>query len=53
MSVLKDGRIELDFVPGDRVDERHDELEECVDEEGDVDNECEAEAFGIVGLENV
>ena len=35
------------------VDERHDELEEGVDEPGDVDDEREPEAFWVVVLEDV
>ena len=52
-SIFVNRRVEFNLVTGDGVHERHDNLEESVDEEGNVDDESEPETFGIVGLEDV
>lgn len=51
--ISKQARIELNLRASDGVDEGEDEAEECRDEEGDIDDECETEAFGVVGLDDV
>ena len=46
-------RVEFDFLPSDGIDERHDDLEERVHQEGDVDYKCHTKSFGVMFLENV
>ena len=51
---LVDGaRVEEEFGTGGGVDEGGDEFVEGGEKEGDVDDESAAEAFGVVGLEEV
>ena len=52
-AVLEDLRVEFDLLARDGVDEGHDDLEEGIDEEGDIDNAGEPQAFGVVVLEDV
>ena len=45
--------VELHLGPSDGVNERSNDLEECVDEEWKVDDYSSTEVLGIVGLKNV
>lgn len=52
-AIGEDSGVEFEFVAGDGVDKGEDDFEEEVDEGGDVDDEGDAEAFGVVGLDDV
>ena len=45
--------IELHLVARDRVDEWLDHAEERLDQEGDVQDQCRAQAFWVVRLEDI
>lgn len=51
--VLDDLGVEAHLVAGDGVDEGVDQLVECIEHPGDVDDQGTSEAFWIVGLEDV
>jgi hypothetical protein len=45
--------VELDFLPSDGIDKGHDDLEKSIDQEGNVDDECQTQSLGIVFLEDI
>lgn len=49
-SILDRLRVELHLRAGNGVNEGGDELEECMDEEGDIRNEGKAKTFWVVVL---
>jgi hypothetical protein len=52
-SFLDDLWVEFHLCAGDRVDKWRNELVKCVDDERNVKNEGQAEAFGVMSLKNV